>query len=374
MAAVIVDNRYLALMHAAAILLLCSAIMGFAHGWRRGLSAKTVGALSFLVPSLAALDQLTVSGHYVQHVAAEGFTGDNALVRFLKEKSVNQRVYLLSQDGAYNTLLSIVFPYHNINAFNAAQMARMPEDYQRWLQAMGRNLPGLWSGAGVGLVLGPATLNQAIRNDPVLSGMLNPVFAYNMGPSSGGGLRIEAAAAASPGQHVVYQVKEAVPRYALVGAWDVLSDEDALRRLAEPGYRAGRRALIAASTADGLPPTFGADGPAGSVEIEEHRSAYARLKVSCNARCVLRSADKFTKNWSATVDGAPAPLRRCDFIAQGVVLDAGIHQVEFVYRKVNAALGLQWCMLGIAILCGLGEGGMFLRGSRKAGFTPLPVA
>ena len=355
-ASLIVENRFNGLLHAALLLLLGAAIMGLAHGWGRGRAGQTARLVALLCPLLVALDQLTVSAHYVKHVPAAGFTSSDTLVKFLKPTLGHQRVYLLSQDGPYNAMLSIVFPYHGINAFNVSQMPRMPADYQQWLGAMGRNLTGLWSGAAVGLVMGPASLNAAIQKDPVLAQALEPVFSYNLYPAPGGGFMASAATATTPGQQVIYRFKQAVPRFALMGGWDVVSDAEALARLARPDYRAGRRVLIAESTAGDLPRTFGTDGELGTVEVQAHRASYSKLRVSCPTRGIVRAADKYAGNWSVTVDGKPAELRRCDFLSQGVVLEAGLHEVEFTYRRVNAALYGQWLSLGLLALCGLVEG------------------
>jgi uncharacterized membrane protein YfhO len=44
--------------------------------------------------------------------------------------------------------------------------------------------------------------------------------------------------------------------------------------------------------------------------------------------------------WQATVDGQPAPVWRVDYVLRGVVVPAGDHRVQFVFRPLSVYGGL----------------------------------
>jgi uncharacterized membrane protein YfhO len=48
----------------------------------------------------------------------------------------------------------------------------------------------------------------------------------------------------------------------------------------------------------------------------------------------------FDRNWSATVDGRPAPVLLTDYLMQGVPVPAGTHTVDLTYRDRALGVGL----------------------------------
>jgi uncharacterized membrane protein YfhO len=48
----------------------------------------------------------------------------------------------------------------------------------------------------------------------------------------------------------------------------------------------------------------------------------------------------FFPGWEATIDGAPAPVVRANYLLQGVYVPAGTRRVEIVYRPRSVLLGL----------------------------------
>ncbi len=66
---------------------------------------------------------------------------------------------------------------------------------------------------------------------------------------------------------------------------------------------------------------------------------------------VVRVAEKFDPNWTATVDGEATAVIRCDYMFQGIALEeAGTHEVVLRYAPSSFPVLLQ----GIGILAGLG--------------------
>jgi hypothetical protein len=103
--------------------------------------------------------------------------------------------------------------------------------------------------------------------------------------------------------------------------------------------------------------------PARIVRVERHQLV---IEAELPAPGVLVVSEPHYPGWSATVDGAPAPLLRADYALRGVALPAGRHVVEMRFRSRPAELGLA--------LSGLGIFGLLLLGLSSIGekrrFTP----
>jgi uncharacterized membrane protein YfhO len=57
--------------------------------------------------------------------------------------------------------------------------------------------------------------------------------------------------------------------------------------------------------------------------------------------------------WVASVDGAPAPVFRADYLLQAVPVPAGSHEIRLVYREPAVGLGIAlsavaWTVLALA--------------------------
>jgi len=63
-----------------------------------------------------------------------------------------------------------------------------------------------------------------------------------------------------------------------------------------------------------------------------------RVKTPVNAILVL--SDVYYPGWRATMDGAPTPILRADYVFRGVWLPPGDHDVEMVFSPRTWRVGL----------------------------------
>jgi hypothetical protein len=79
---------------------------------------------------------------------------------------------------------------------------------------------------------------------------------------------------------------------------------------------------------------------AGSVAVEERRSARARLKVRVSLpAAVLSVARTFDPNWHVRLDGAEIPVRPSDGYLMALDVPAGEHEIALAYGNPTFRAG-----------------------------------
>ena len=358
-AAVIVSNRIRALWHGA-LMMGCAGVALWMLLLKSGASSrppsgndgsvapsgrarKIIGALLILV----VLDAWLLSRDYIKTMPMSS-VAENPVIALLK-KDAEHRVVLLSQDGFYGSWLTFLFPYHGISALNTTQAPRMPEDYKNFLGTLGRNPVRLWQLSAIGHVLAPAQVWAQMKKDPELGDAFSLVYSYNVSPE-GAGVSIIPATMQYPGQHVVLRLNRPAPRFALIGSFEVMPDDEALKCLGSPSYPLFEKVLIPPSFRDELPSDLTTEqrGSAGTCRMVNYRSGRIELDVLADHAGVLRISEKYDAGWQATVDGRRAPVYRVDYIVQGVPVAAGQHRVVMTYGASPWALRTQ--LAGFAIV------------------------
>ena len=81
-----------------------------------------------------------------------------------------------------------------------------------------------------------------------------------------------------------------------------------------------------------------------------------RLDLQVNARenSLLVLSDTYYPGWRAFVDGEETKIYRADYAFRAIPLNAGTHQVEFVYDPTSFKLGAGVTILGILGCIGMG--------------------
>ncbi|HSP95685.1 MAG TPA: YfhO family protein [Candidatus Dormibacteraeota bacterium] len=139
----------------------------------------------------------------------------------------------------------------------------------------------------------------------------------------------------------VYENPTALPRAFYVPQAAVVADPAALlQRLAAGGE--DRRALL---LLDEPPPSgfLGAAPPAGAgpatVEFVVNEPEHVVLRAHAPARGFVHLADQHFPGWTATVNGAPAPILRANYLFRAVEVPAGEATIEFRYAPGSVRLG-----------------------------------
>lgn len=341
----IVRTKNMALAHASVMTFLAVAGLWLLRRFR--VSRNLAAAIAVVLVVVVTVDAAFLARRYVKTMPA-AVLNDNDVVRMVKGTMPDYRALLLVQDGFYNAWLTYLFPYHGILSMNVTQMPRMPVDYKQFLGMGQRNPLRLWQMSAVDLLLGPAQVWTQIQNMPDLKEAVELAYAYTIAPGEGMEVKIVPGTQQQPGNQVVLRLKNAIPRFLLTAGWEVVGDEEALKKIVSDVNPVGDILLVAPEFAGELSAISG-KGRVGSVQRLAYRSGYVKLKVSTDQSAVLRFAERYDPDWKAWVDGKPARVLRVDYLCQGVVVQPGLHEIVLRYAPANWSLVFQIAGLG---LCG----------------------
>ena len=158
------------------------------------------------------------------------------------------------------------------------------------------------------------------------------------------------------------RVPDALPRaYFMARARQ--ADAEPQRTSMRRGTFDGRRTLYV----DGeVPPELAGalgegDPPLEPVEVVEHRANRVRLHVTAPRAGFVVLLDAWWPDWTATVDDAPAPIRRANAIFRAVQVGAGEHEIIMEIHAPREALLGAALALGALVLAGLRWRGERLR-------------
>jgi hypothetical protein len=340
MARVIASNQGKALWHAFFMATVATVVFGvFAFPrFSRLLRFRNwfAGALVIIVVSDAAW----LSRHYVKTMPPS-YIAENAVTTLLKNEIGLQRTAMATQESFYNLWLTYLFPYHQIPAFNFTQMPRMPQDYKRFLETVGRNPLRMWQLSAVGYLLAPSgILNQLPETQ------YSPVLRYDVIGNADGNFAVQIR---DTGNHVILRCLAPAPRYALIGGSIRLHDDQALARLTSNEHPLFHKIII---PLDANVKDASGQGIIGQVEVLDYHPGRVRLKVQSDTPGFLRAADKYDPDWKATINGVKTDIIRADFIFQAIYIPAGTHVVELRYNPSNQLLWVKFA--GMALWLGTG--------------------
>ena len=329
------------------------------------LHGRRLKILSGVMLLIVGLDTLALHRTYVATLDP-ALIKENTIVQFLKSKS-SQRVYMMDQGSFYNSWLTYLFPYHNVDAFNFTQYPRMPHDYKTYLETFAQNPFALWQYSAIGHVMGPAQVWGQVQANPSLKDSFALSYAYRVKPTgSQMAVEVEPATQQAPGTHCILQYKRPAMRYALISDWDYVPlDQPATTHGVRPTLHPWIRWL----STHPIERVWGSH-PAGlgrkRSRWSHYRPAHITLKVSSDRTAILRCADKYAPGWTAKVNGKPAEVIRCDYLFRGIKVPPGLHEVKLDYRTSRSPLILQFLGMASCFIAG----GMLIITSRKS--PPAP--
>jgi hypothetical protein len=240
------------------------------------------------------------------------------------------------------------FPYYNIQSLDVVQEPRRPEEKLAFQSALMRNPLRYWQLTNTRLFLGLAgmadTLNKQL--DPEKRRFrMHTAFTVTQDKADGPLLTVTNAT----GPFALLEFTGALPRARLYSRWQVVTNMDAeLQMLADPKFDPEETVLISEPVPNAAPSATNA--PAGEVQITDYAPKRVQLKADATTGSVLLLNDRFDPDWHVFVDGKEAPLLRANYIARGVFVPAGSHQIEFRFAPHSPALYVSFAAIAAGLV------------------------
>lgn len=165
---------------------------------------------------------------------------------------------------------------------------------------------------------------------------------------------------------VVYEMPAALPRLTVLDRYQVVAPPIAILDSVAAGTRdAARVTFLTRDPALELGPVAGA-----TARFTEYGLNQVAFEVETPGPALVRLADAWYPDWTATVDGRPAEILRADYLLRAVAVPAGRHTV--VMRFVSPAFRNGLVLSGVALAAVLALIGFGLWRRRRA--APPPAA
>ncbi|MGC8880400.1 MAG: YfhO family protein, partial [Anaerolineae bacterium] len=150
----------------------------------------------------------------------------------------------------------------------------------------------------------------------------------------------------------VHRLESPAPRAWLVYHVEEVADEETLARLDDRALDPMQVALLPPGSAPALHPP--ADGQGGEVAIHARTPGSIALDVRTPVDGLLVVSEIYYPGWHAYLDGQPVDILPVNYILRGVVVPAGQHRVEVVFRPLSFMAGAAISGLTILALTGIG--------------------
>ncbi|MGQ9500448.1 MAG: YfhO family protein [Anaerolineae bacterium] len=150
----------------------------------------------------------------------------------------------------------------------------------------------------------------------------------------------------------VHRLESPAPRAWLVYRVEEVAEEETLARLDDRAWDPMQVALLPPGDAPPLHPP--ARGQTGEVVIRARTSGSIALDVITPVDGLLVVSEIYYPGWRAYIDGQPVDILPVNYILRGVVVPAGQHQVEMVFRPLSFTMGAVISAITLLALVGIG--------------------
>jgi hypothetical protein len=154
----------------------------------------------------------------------------------------------------------------------------------------------------------------------------------------------------------IYENARAMPRAWLVPKVEVVTADEALRRIrGEGGFPFDPREIaliepISEAKISFPQNRFEREAEARIVDYQANRLI---IETSADKRAALVVSEINYPGWEATIDGSPAPIFNTDYLLRGVIVPEGAHRVEMRYAAPEARRGAIISALTLLTLAGM---------------------
>lgn len=329
---------------------LAAAVGGVVHAGAKGW-LKPSGVV-VLLAALVALDGGRVSDRFLVTKDFDDFAVRGPVEDFLIERQAVEAPFRVLDLGGGQLGGDVRMGMWGLDLAGGHH----PNDLRRY-----RELTGMVGGGTPDNLFASANVNQ------ILNVRYAVWFTARFGPMEELGLTGLAAGEAVTGSRLqdgrAYEVVYELPtldRARLVGAAEILRDDQSVERITDPTFDPATTAILAPEEqTESVVAGLGGGIPAGSVEWLEEGTDRIRLRVQTDRAALLTVSENWYPTWHASVDGTDVPVLRAYHTLQAVPVPAGEHDVVLEVRiagPLRTGLMLSaGCWILLAALAGAGR-------------------
>ena len=279
-----------------------------------GLGALSVGQLAW------------VAGQFVQPIDLDLLTAKNpveqSLIAALETEGNRVRVSVAASDPVLNSLLQNQLNTRRISCLDISAASRIPDALNALFTGLASDPERLWFLAGVKNRLIPQGDFATLKNDARLVANITGADGYMLGPTDSPNLP----------SHALVKFHDYMDKATFVpGAEIIPQDKDQLARLKDPAWDPRQTVLLAEPAPAETASTVAVTPPASKVDLQAYTTHRIDAAVTAGLDGYLLINDAWDPDWSATVNGKPAPVLRADFMLRAVPVPAGASRVVLTY-------------------------------------------
>lgn len=150
----------------------------------------------------------------------------------------------------------------------------------------------------------------------------------------------------------IYKNEAFLPRVLVVPSAEPApgaTDWDIIRRLANESFDPRQRVLLEEIPEESFSPSSRRE--IGSARIVSYSLGRVVIEADLEADGFLVLLDTNYPGWQASVDGTPTRIYQADYLFRAVLLQEGVHTIEFVYDPLSFKWGLAVSSATLALSC-----------------------
>lgn len=307
-------------------------------GSRLTASAAARAAVCIAAAALTVTDLLWVNHYYVNGHLYKHLLQPNPMNEYIAANKGSGRFKILPpEQPALGHLRMTRLLTSGAEVFDPISVSRLSNEYATFFEAFKESPVRLWE---LGSVRHFVTLPGAVEQLNQIDGGRGRFVeraAWALAQSDGALIPVEQA----PQEQRFLRMVEftgALPRFRFVERTtsvgdDAAGDKAALARLAAADFDPAAEAIV-----HGAKSQAGAPGAGASIDLMKDEPAFCELKTKCEAPALMVRSCRYDPLWLVSIDGKPAPLRRVNYLFQGVEVPAGEHRVQLEYRPPRRPL------------------------------------